>query len=76
MSTVGKSARYRTRSEEGQLLIKTSPLQCIFATPGPQCCFEKSKLMSTGNPPNLRVLDAVQQRGPGEDESQQILLVV
>lgn len=76
MSTVGKSARYQTRSEEGQILIKTSPLQRIFATPGPHCCFEKSKLMSTGNSLNLRVLDAVQQRGPREDESQQILLVV
>lgn len=31
MSTVGSAARWRTRSEEGQLLIKTSPLRCIFA---------------------------------------------
>lgn len=26
----GKSARYQTRSEEGQLLIKTFLLQCLF----------------------------------------------
>ena len=50
MSSVGKSAGFQTRSDQGQLLIETFLLHCLFGISTCRLLREHSKVRSIGNP--------------------------